>query len=67
MFDQLDIVAALAAGTYLTGPYAAISPPGGGDLAEVDLINVPEPVSGILLVVGVVATAIRFRGLRRLK
>ena len=27
MFDQLDIIKALAAGTYLTGPYAAI----GGD------------------------------------
>ena len=24
LFDQVDVVAALAAGTYLTGPYAAI-------------------------------------------
>jgi hypothetical protein len=27
-FDQLDIIAALAAGTYLQGPYAAIAPDG---------------------------------------
>ena len=26
LFDQLDIIAALAAGTYLTGPYGAIQP-----------------------------------------
>ena len=25
LFDQLDIIAALGAGTYLTGPYAAIN------------------------------------------
>lgn len=65
LFDQLDIVAALAAGTYLKGPYAAVSPPRGGNLQEVDYIHVPEPVTAILLVVGVVATAIRFRGYRR--
>ncbi len=28
LFDQLDIIAALRAGTYLTGPYAALAGPG---------------------------------------
>ena len=28
LFDQLDIISALAAGTYLTGPYAAVQPDG---------------------------------------
>jgi hypothetical protein len=31
MFDQLDIIAALANGFYLTGPYAAIAPGGAAD------------------------------------
>ena len=31
MFDQLDIIAALASGVYLTGPYAAVAPHPTGD------------------------------------
>ena len=56
-FDQLDIVAALATGTYLAGPYAALnalalpllpaagSSPTGAQLGEADMIRVaaPEP------------------------
>ena len=53
-FDQLDIVAALNAGVYFTGPYNArvASLAGGGDLGQVDLIDVPEPTCAVLLSLG---------------
>jgi hypothetical protein len=63
-FNQLDIIAALGAGTYLTGPYNAVraevraangpTSVGHGAGAEV-LIPVPEPSTLLLAVLGLVA------------
>ena len=63
LFDQRDIIAALAPGHYLTGPYAAIERGGQTNdeqtsmvynptTDEVDLIYVPEPASCALLALG---------------
>jgi hypothetical protein len=61
-FDQLDIIAALAAGNYLQGPYASINKGGlVGDLGAVDLIYAPEPSTMALLGVGLLAAI----GMRR--
>jgi hypothetical protein len=54
VFDQLDIIAALSAGTYLTGPYAATQI-GAGQLPGTDLISVPEPNTLVLLSLALVA------------
>jgi hypothetical protein len=50
-FDQLDIIAALAPGHYLTGSYAAIP----GDIGGLDPVYVPEPSTVALLVIGLTA------------
>jgi hypothetical protein len=51
-FNQQDIIAALAAGLYLTGPYVAVQP-GGALSAEQPMMQlVPEPGSFLLLAVG---------------
>jgi hypothetical protein len=55
-FDQLDIIAALAHGLYLQGPYAAQvaagSSAGDAALSKGDLVSVPEPASGTLVLAG---------------
>jgi hypothetical protein len=71
LFDQRDIIAALAPNHYLTGPYAAIGSggqltdeqtlivynPTTGELGVVDLIYVPEPASCALLAFGILCVA----------
>jgi hypothetical protein len=58
-FNQLDIIAALNAGWYLQGPYAAIAPAGvggnTGGLVAADLVYVPEPSTLALLGCGLAA------------
>ena len=44
LFDQLDVIAALAAGTYLTGPYAAIQP--NGQIGDGQTSVVYSPATG---------------------
>ncbi len=44
LFDQLDIIAALGAGAYLTGPYAAIAT--GGDANDEQTSIVYNPTTG---------------------
>jgi hypothetical protein len=61
MFDQLDIIAALAPGHYLTGPYASIEQnglAGGGSLGDVELARIPEPATLLLLTLGVLGVLI---------
>ena len=54
VFDQLDIVAALTAGHYLRGPYAANA------VGSPEILNVPvpEPQTSLLLGIGVFASAL---------
>jgi hypothetical protein len=48
-FDQTDIVAALAHGLYLSGPYDALASRGEGlDTVDLPYVPVPEP-SGLAL------------------
>jgi hypothetical protein len=65
-FDQLDIIAALAPGHYLTGPYVAshLSVVDGRDLGNGDLIYVPEPSTVTLTALGLLVFAgpVRRRG-----
>jgi len=48
LFDQLDVVAALNGGKYLTGPYAAVSPAGTAGDGQTSLVY--EPSTGELSV-----------------
>ena len=48
-FDQIDIIAALSPGHYLTGKYGAIAPHG---KTEADLIYVPVPEPSCALLFG---------------
>lgn len=50
IFNQLDIISALGPGHYLTGPYAALTPV--GTVGDVDLNDVPEPSTVLLLSIG---------------
>ena len=53
LFNQLDIIAALAPGHYLTGPYAAGVDPVARQLAN--SVPVPEPTGFVLLSLGVLS------------
>jgi hypothetical protein len=63
LFDQIDIIAALTSGNYLTGPYNALasdltvagSLAGGGDWGDVNLAHVPEPSAVAMLLLGLAA------------
>jgi hypothetical protein len=65
-FDQLDIIAALANGLYLQGPYAALKN-GGGSLGDGDLIYlpVPEPSACLLFGLGLSGLVLLGRGRKR--
>jgi hypothetical protein len=56
LFNQMDIIAALDTGLYLTGPYTALRPDG-RVLGDVDVIYVPEPAGFHLLAMGLIAGA----------
>ena len=56
MFDQVDIIAALTAGKYLTGPYAVLAgfpaPGVGVENNQTTMTSVPEPSAVAILVLG---------------
>ncbi len=62
-FDQLDIIAALSNGLYLTGPYAAASP--SGIEGDVDMTHVPEPAAWMLAALGALWLAVYITGRQR--
>ena len=64
-FDQLDIIAALAPGHYLTGSYAAIGPNGAPGDDQTSIIYVPEPSALVLVACGLVGLVGLIAGRRR--
>jgi hypothetical protein len=58
LFTQLDVVAALSAGVYLTGPYAAVSPILQPEDVDLAFAPVPEPTTIGLLGLGLMALAV---------
>jgi autotransporter-associated beta strand protein len=66
-FNQFDIIAALNAGIYLTGPYAAVKTDGAIDDGKVDLLSVPEPKSALLLGIALVIGVLRTRRADRIR
>ena len=66
LFDQIDIIAALAPGHYLTGDYAAVTSraeggDGGGPLGPVELVHIPEPSTAALLAIGLLVGTMSFK------
>jgi hypothetical protein len=62
-FDQFDIVAALRPAHYLQGQYAALSP--GGATAHTHATAIPEPMSALLLAIGLAIGLANFRRVDR--
>jgi hypothetical protein len=68
VFNQMDIVAALRAGVYLTGPYAAIDVGGTTGQGQTAVASVPEPSAfllAVLSVFGLIVTRGRSTGFSR--
>lgn len=63
VFDQLDVVATLQAGVYLSGPYASIAPALRIGPRDLTAASIPEPSTAVLLAVG----GIVLSGVRRLR
>ena len=60
LFDQLDVVAALANDLYLTGPYSATKNHA-VELDAMDLIHVPEPSTPVLAMLGLLTALVCHR------
>jgi hypothetical protein len=69
VFNQTDIIAALNAGKYLTGPYYTARAPAavGGALTDTGLSSVPEPAAWVLLTLGLIGLVTARRGQRSSK